>query len=55
MDLSIIADKIFKGVSAGTIPVGTPESSIHINYNTVQELELEVHKGLLARADEVIR
>jgi putative tryptophan/tyrosine transport system substrate-binding protein len=50
-----LADKIFKGVKAGTIPVVSSESYLKINYNVAQELGLNVSEGLLSRADEVIR
>jgi len=50
-----LVDKIFKGILAGTIPVVTPESHLHINYKRIQELGLEVSEGLLSRADEIIR
>jgi putative ABC transport system substrate-binding protein len=50
-----LADKILKGTTAGTIPVVTPEAKLLINYKLAQELGLTVPKGLLSRADEVIR
>jgi putative ABC transport system substrate-binding protein len=49
------ADKILRGVPAGTIPVVTPEAKLLINYKLAQELGLNVSEGLLARADEIIR
>lgn len=50
-----LADKIFKGTPAGTIPVVTPEAYLMINYRVAQQLGLNVSEGLLARADEIIR
>lgn len=50
-----LADKILKGITAGTIPVVTPEPHLQINYKVAQELGLNVSEGLLAMADEVIR
>ena len=49
------ADKILKGIPAGTIPVLTPEAKLLINYKVAQELGLNISEGLLARADEIIR
>jgi putative ABC transport system substrate-binding protein len=50
-----LADKIFRGTSAGTIPVVTPEQYLWINYQVAQELGLMVPEGLLSMATEVIR
>jgi len=50
-----LADKIFKGTQAGTIPVVTPEQTLVINYKVAQQLGLTVPKGLLNMADEIIR
>ncbi|VVB91017.1 ABC transporter substrate binding protein [uncultured archaeon] len=49
------ADKILRGVPAGTIPVVTPEQELWINYKRAQELNLTVSEGLLSRAVEIIR
>jgi putative ABC transport system substrate-binding protein len=49
-----IADKIFKGISPGNIPVFTPESSLRINQKVAQGLGLTVPEGLLRQADEII-
>jgi putative ABC transport system substrate-binding protein len=51
---SYLADKIFKGIPAGTIPVITPEACLIINYKAVKELGLTVPEKLLSRADEII-
>jgi putative ABC transport system substrate-binding protein len=50
-----LADKIFKGIPTGTIPVVSPESHLSINYKVAQELGLTVSEGLLSQADEIIR
>ncbi len=50
-----IADKILKGVPAGTIPVSSPESKLIINYKVAQEMGIEIPEGLLVTADEIIR
>ncbi len=50
-----LADKIFKGIKAGTIPVLSPESVLKINYKVAQELGLKVSEGLLSQAIEIIR
>ena len=52
---AILADKILKGTSAGTIPVVSADSYLQINYKVIKELGLEVREGLLSRADEIIR
>jgi len=50
-----LADKIFKGAQAGTIPVVSAESFLQVNYKMAQELGLTVPEGLLDKANEVIR
>jgi len=50
-----LADKIFKGTPAGTIPVVTPENHLRLNYKVIKELGLNVNEGLLSRATEIIR
>jgi len=50
-----LADKIFKGTPAGTIPAVSPENFIQIDYKTAQEFGLTVPEGLLKQADEIIR
>ena len=52
---SILADKILKGIPAGTIPVVSAEHYFQFNYRKAQELGLTVPESLLARADEIIR
>jgi putative tryptophan/tyrosine transport system substrate-binding protein len=52
---AILADKIFHGTQAGTIPVMTPDLSIYINFAKAQTLGLTVPEGLLKQAVEIIR
>jgi putative tryptophan/tyrosine transport system substrate-binding protein len=52
---AIIADKVFKGVPVGTIPVVTPEAYMTINYKAAQELGLTIPESLLSRATKIIR
>ena len=52
---AVLADKIFKGTPAGTIPVATPESRLRLNYRAIKKLGLEVPEGLLNMAKEIIR
>jgi putative ABC transport system substrate-binding protein len=50
-----LADKIFKGIPVGTIPVVSAESFLQINYKAAQKLGITVPEGLLSQADEIIR
>jgi len=50
-----LADKIFRGTPAGTIPVVSAENFVQINYRAAQALGLTVPESVLAQADEVIR
>ncbi|MFA5098907.1 MAG: ABC transporter substrate-binding protein [Candidatus Paceibacterota bacterium] len=50
-----LADKIFKGISPGTIPIVTPEAVLRVNYKTAQEMGLNLSEGFLEKADEIIR
>lgn len=50
-----LADKIFKGTSAGTIPVVSAESFLQIDYKAAQKQGVTVPEGLLSQADEIIR
>lgn len=51
---AILADKIFKGVPAGTIPVVSADNFLQINYKAIQKLGLNASEGLLSRADQII-
>jgi putative ABC transport system substrate-binding protein len=50
-----LADKVLKGMPAGTIPVVSDESFLQINYRAAQEFGVTVPEGLLKQANEVIR
>jgi putative ABC transport system substrate-binding protein len=50
-----LADKVFKGTSAGVIPVVSPENFIQIDYKVAQEFGLTVPDGILKQANEIIR
>jgi putative tryptophan/tyrosine transport system substrate-binding protein len=50
---ALLADKIFRGTAAGTIPVTTSESYFQINYKAAQALGVTVPEGLLKQADQV--
>lgn len=50
-----LADKILKGIPAGTIPVVSPEGHLYINYIVIQGRGLNVSEGLLNQADKIIR
>ncbi|MGA2914942.1 MAG: ABC transporter substrate-binding protein [Sedimentisphaerales bacterium] len=52
---AFLADKILKGISAGTIPVVSSEGFFQFNYKAAQKLGLNVPEGLLSRAGEIIR
>ena len=49
-----LADKVLKGIPAGTIPVVTPEQTLIINNKVAQALGITVPAGLLNQADQVI-
>ncbi len=50
-----MADKILKGVPAGSIPVVSADPVLTINYSLAQELGLTIPESLLARADNIVR
>ncbi len=50
-----LADKIFNGVPAGTIPVITPDSHLRINVTLAESLGLTVNDRLLSLASDIIR
>ena len=50
-----MTDKILKGISAGTMPVGSPETILLLNYKVAQQLGLTVPEGLLKQAKQIIR
>lgn len=52
---AILADKILKGISAGSIPVVTSDNYIQINLKVAKNLGLTVDDNLLSQANEVIQ
>lgn len=50
-----LADKILKGIPAGTIPVVSPDSLLHFNYKQAISYGIEVPDGILAQAVEIAR
>lgn len=50
-----LADKIFKGIPVGAIPVVSSEPFLRINYKAAQKQGITVPQGLLSQADEIIR
>lgn len=50
-----LADKIFKGTPAGTIPATSATNFIQINYKVAKEFGLTIPEGILKQADEIIR
>jgi putative tryptophan/tyrosine transport system substrate-binding protein len=52
---ALLADKIFRGTEAGTIPVNTAESSFQIAVKAAQQLGVTVPEGLLKQADQIIQ
>jgi putative ABC transport system substrate-binding protein len=52
---ALLADKIFTGTPAGTIPVVSAESYVRLNYKVAQALGLTLSESVLALASEVIR
>jgi len=52
---ALLADKIFRGTPAGTIPVVTSESMFVINNKAAQALDVTMPEGLMKQADEVIK
>ena len=51
---ALLADKILRGMPAGTIPVVSSESYFEINYNVAQEFGVNISESLLVKADNVI-
>ena len=52
---AIQADKVLRGIPAGTLPVFTADNDLSINYKLVRELGLNVSEGLMAQACEITR
>ena len=52
---AVMADKIFNGTPAGTIPVVTAEGLFTINVAAARELDVTVPDGLLKQADKILQ
>ncbi|MEK6968188.1 MAG: ABC transporter substrate binding protein, partial [Nanoarchaeota archaeon] len=52
---AVMADKIFRGVSAGTIPVVSPNSVIEVNNKAAEKLGFQLSQSVLSRANAVVR
>ncbi len=55
MQAAVLADKIFKGIAAGSIPVVSADNFIQINYRAAKKLGLNIPEGLLSQSDKIIR
>jgi ABC-type uncharacterized transport system substrate-binding protein len=53
--VAYLADKIFQGAAAGTIPVSTTDNSLVLNDTVAKTFGITIPEGLLKQADEVIR
>jgi putative ABC transport system substrate-binding protein len=52
---AVLADKILRGVPAGSLRVVSAEPHIQINYREIKKRGFKADEGLLSSADEVIR
>jgi len=52
---AVMADKIFNGTPAGTIPVVTAEGLFTISVPAAQELDVTLPDGLLKQADKILQ
>jgi putative ABC transport system substrate-binding protein len=50
-----LADQIFKGTSAGDLPVEMAENSLSINLTTARKLGIKIPDDILVQANHVIR
>lgn len=55
MQASLLADKIFKGTPAGSIPVVSSENYLTLNYRKANKMGLTINEALLSRAKSIIR
>ncbi len=55
MQVALMADKIFKGVPAGTIPVASPETVVIINYKAATKFGLTIPHDILNIATAIIK
>ncbi|MCC6398728.1 MAG: ABC transporter substrate-binding protein [Bacteroidetes bacterium] len=52
---AVLADKIFHGVPAGTIPVVSAETYIQVDVVAARQFGVEIPNGLLKQADAILR
>jgi putative tryptophan/tyrosine transport system substrate-binding protein len=52
---AVLADKIFKGIPAGSLPVQTPPQILSISIKNAKELGINFNEGFLNMADVIIR
>ena len=52
---AILANKVLKGISAGTIPIVSAESFLQVNYRAAQRVGITIPEGLLEQADQIVR
>jgi putative tryptophan/tyrosine transport system substrate-binding protein len=52
---AILADKIFKGINPGKIPVVSAENYLRINYRVIRKFNIKISEGLLRQANEIIK
>lgn len=52
---SKMADKIFRGIDPGTIPVESAEIYLQFNHRRAVELGVTIDEGLLSTADNIVR
>ncbi|WP_419663016.1 putative ABC transporter, substrate-binding protein [Desulfosarcina variabilis str. Montpellier] len=50
-----LADKVLRGIPAGSIPIETPMTSLIINYDMAKKLGIPVPEGMLNKASRIIR
>jgi putative ABC transport system substrate-binding protein len=50
-----LAQKIFEGTQAGTLPAVTPDNYFQLDYKAAQKFDLIIPDGVLKQADEIIR
>jgi putative tryptophan/tyrosine transport system substrate-binding protein len=51
----LLADEVLKGTKAGTLPVVSAETFLHINLTAARQMKIDVPVGLLKQANEVIK
>jgi putative ABC transport system substrate-binding protein len=49
-----LADKILKGIEAGTIPVLSAENFLQINLEAARQLDMELPEGLISQANQIL-